>query len=130
MSTRRRAAGRSTPCARPTESRCGLRPSERRTSSPARTWHPSTTSASRSEEHTSELQSLRHLVCRLLLEKKNDPADRPAANSTAGRSLHSDAPCPAADREQPADGCASDPADTGTIAAASSGESAAPSQKQ
>src|SRR5262245_65958439 len=27
--------------------------------------------AVRSEEHTSELQSLRHLVCRLLLEKKN-----------------------------------------------------------
>src|ERR1035438_9918514 len=26
--------------------------------------------AHRSEEHTSELQSLRHLVCRLLLEKK------------------------------------------------------------
>src|ERR1039458_10608687 len=26
--------------------------------------------ANRSEEHTSELQSLRHLVCRLLLEKK------------------------------------------------------------
>src|SRR5437899_5524391 len=26
--------------------------------------------SSRSEEHTSELQSLRHLVCRLLLEKK------------------------------------------------------------
>src|SRR5262245_64919057 len=26
--------------------------------------------AERSEEHTSELQSLRHLVCRLLLEKK------------------------------------------------------------
>src|SRR5437899_8041465 len=30
----------------------------------------------RSEEHTSELQSLRHLVCRLLLEKKNK-ASRP-----------------------------------------------------
>src|SRR5262245_66038697 len=30
-----------------------------------RTW-----AATRSEEHTSELQSLRHLVCRLLLEKK------------------------------------------------------------
>src|SRR5205814_5076177 len=29
---------------------------------------------SRSEEHTSELQSLRHLVCRLLLEKKNGDA--------------------------------------------------------
>src|SRR5947199_5222265 len=29
----------------------------------------------RSEEHTSELQSLRHLVCRLLLEKKKDQED-------------------------------------------------------
>src|SRR5258705_3114421 len=28
----------------------------------------------RSEEHTSELQSLRHLVCRLLLEKKKKRA--------------------------------------------------------
>src|SRR5258705_3363008 len=28
--------------------------------------------AYRSEEHTSELQSLRHLVCRLLLEKKKN----------------------------------------------------------
>src|SRR5947199_1190831 len=28
------------------------------------------TASGRSEEHTSELQSLRHLVCRLLLEKK------------------------------------------------------------
>src|SRR5499426_4924336 len=30
----------------------------------------STMPLNRSEEHTSELQSLRHLVCRLLLEKK------------------------------------------------------------
>src|SRR5262245_13145540 len=30
------------------------------------------TLANRSEEHTSELQSLRHLVCRLLLEKKKE----------------------------------------------------------
>src|SRR5205823_13056477 len=29
--------------------------------------------ASRSEEHTSELQSLAYLVCRLLLEKKKEP---------------------------------------------------------
>src|SRR5437016_8826196 len=29
----------------------------------------------RSEEHTSELQSLTNLVCRLLLEKKNNRAD-------------------------------------------------------
>src|SRR5205814_7041062 len=32
--------------------------------------------AARSEEHTSELQSLRHLVCRLLLEKKNKQISR------------------------------------------------------
>src|SRR5438045_7455037 len=41
----------------------------------------------RSEEHTSELQSLRHLVCRLLLEKKkknnnhNIDAQRPQYTS-------------------------------------------------
>src|SRR2546429_7261898 len=38
-------------------------------------WHTSKNTArinaSRSEEHTSELQSRLHLVCRLLLEKKN-----------------------------------------------------------
>src|SRR5205814_5873372 len=33
----------------------------------------------RSEEHTSELQSLRHLVCRLLLEKKKNPPAAPPA---------------------------------------------------
>src|SRR5690625_6328991 len=32
---------------------------------------PQTVNYSRSEEHTSELQSRGHLVCRLLLEKKN-----------------------------------------------------------
>src|SRR5947199_5560310 len=32
----------------------------------------------RSEEHTSELQSLRHLVCRLLLEKKKTRVTRRA----------------------------------------------------
>src|SRR5258708_29571634 len=32
--------------------------------------------AGRSEEHTSELQSPDHLVCRLLLEKKKKTADR------------------------------------------------------
>src|SRR5205814_7568911 len=32
--------------------------------------NPAAASLMRSEEHTSELQSLRHLVCRLLLEKK------------------------------------------------------------
>src|SRR3712207_7663128 len=32
----------------------------------------------RSEEHTSELQSRQYLVCRLLLEKKNDKTERRA----------------------------------------------------
>src|SRR6266487_7059765 len=34
------------------------------------TWCPTSPAWSRSEEHTSELQSPVHLVCRLLLEKK------------------------------------------------------------
>src|SRR2546422_1892138 len=34
--------------------------------------------AHRSEEHTSELQSRLHLVCRLLLEKKNTHPDTPS----------------------------------------------------
>src|SRR5258708_24647914 len=37
---------------------------------------PQFKSSSRSEEHTSELQSPDHLVCRLLLEKKNRQATR------------------------------------------------------
>src|SRR5438876_3469442 len=35
------------------------------------------TAEKRSEEHTSELQSPVHLVCRLLLEKKKGKQDRP-----------------------------------------------------
>src|SRR5207237_10467645 len=38
----------------------------------------------RSEEHTSELQSHLNLVCRLLLEKKNDTATEMRAETTAG----------------------------------------------
>src|SRR5690348_17377758 len=38
--------------------------------------------AERSEEHTSELQSPVHLVCRLLLEKKNDTLVTPSAASS------------------------------------------------
>src|SRR2546422_7666127 len=34
------------------------------------TWISTPATASRSEEHTSELQSRLHIVCRLLLEKK------------------------------------------------------------
>src|ERR1039458_924600 len=43
--------------------RCGFRDVQKRAGGQVRHY-------TRSEEHTSELQSLRHLVCRLLLEKK------------------------------------------------------------
>src|SRR2546429_1054249 len=40
----------------------------------------------RSEEHTSELQSRLHLVCRLLLEKKKEKSsDAPSGNLTCRR---------------------------------------------
>src|ERR1039458_10689388 len=43
----------------------------------------------RSEEHTSELQSLRHLVCRLLLEKKKTKKQprHPVLHSNSTRSV-------------------------------------------
>src|SRR2546422_6835210 len=49
----------------------------------------------RSEEHTSELQSRLHLVCRLLLEKKKTVAQ--------GRGHHPQRGAPARAREAPAD---------------------------
>src|SRR2546429_1592384 len=42
--------------------------------------HPRT----RSEEHTSELQSRLHLVCRLLLEKKKDVLNGPTSGADLG----------------------------------------------
>src|SRR2546425_6832180 len=39
----------------------------------------------RSEEHTSELQSLAYLVCRLLLEKKKQHKQYPTCKHTSGR---------------------------------------------
>src|SRR2546422_7255352 len=44
--------------------------------------------ALRSEEHTSELQSRLHLVCRLLLEKKKPSAPRSSSSSTHWRTAH------------------------------------------
>src|SRR5690348_18058075 len=44
---------------------------------PARTRRPTSVAATRSEEHTSELQSPVHLVCRLLLEKKKNHSTQP-----------------------------------------------------
>src|SRR5438093_6413868 len=51
------------------------RPSAIAGASCSRTRRQGTRSASRSEEHTSELQSLTNLVCRLLLEKKKTKPD-------------------------------------------------------
>src|ERR1035438_10644240 len=48
----------------------------------------STGLCSRSEEHTSELQSLRHLVCRLLLEKKKKKQHRSREISSSLRRAH------------------------------------------
>src|ERR1019366_7396367 len=42
---------------------------------------------SRSEEHTSELQSLTNLVCRLLLENKHPVIDQPQGGKSGRRSL-------------------------------------------
>src|SRR3989442_5664650 len=44
-------------------------------------------SATRSEEHTSELQSRPHLVCRLLLEKKKNMKTPPPTSGHAARPL-------------------------------------------
>src|SRR5438552_10505674 len=54
-------------------SRLEVSPRTRRCSLPRNPYDQSTgLSSRRSEEHTSELQSPDHLVCRLLLEKKKD----------------------------------------------------------
>src|SRR5262245_63268040 len=48
-------------------------------------WRTASMPASRSEEHTSELQSLRHLVCRLLLEKKKQTLRRTTVKCNTDR---------------------------------------------
>src|SRR2546430_9893422 len=51
-------------------------------------WRHRLAALPRSEEHTSELQSQSNLVCRLLLEKKNDdPPDRGELRSQLSRDL-------------------------------------------
>src|SRR5258708_20935490 len=47
-------------------------PFVRRSAGQSRTFAAAEADGERSEEHTSELQSPDHLVCRLLLEKKNN----------------------------------------------------------
>src|SRR5687768_17830142 len=75
-------AARAARSARPPARR---RPHGRSSSSPDGRYSPR---AGRSEEHTSELQSRLHLVCRLLLEKKKK------LNSSAACESPSDSPTP------------------------------------
>src|SRR5262245_64702490 len=62
-----RPCSRAVPCSDPSRATAALRSATSKESAPCGCG-PCT--VRRSEEHTSELQSLRHLVCRLLLEKK------------------------------------------------------------
>src|SRR3712207_8519202 len=66
----RRAATRTRARCATTWRRSPCRSARRRASTSASRGRCSSASASRSEEHTSELQSRQYLVCRLLLEKK------------------------------------------------------------
>src|SRR2546430_10100970 len=61
------------------------------TCAPIRTMPRSSRSTSRSEEHTSELQSQSNLVCRLLLEKKKQQRLRLARPRHAVLQPHADA---------------------------------------
>src|SRR2546426_4957234 len=51
-------------------------------------WGPAAVTRPRSEEHTSELQSPCNLVCRLLLEKKNNTEADPLPPSQRARRTH------------------------------------------
>src|SRR6266702_7374063 len=57
--------------------RCGCRGASRRARSPPGPARRPISIRRRSEEHTSELQSRGHLVCRLLLEKKKNKKNDP-----------------------------------------------------
>src|SRR5258708_8140052 len=67
----------------------------RRRNRPA--WAP-TSSSARSEEHTSELQSPDHLVCRLLLAKKKRPPIYPLPSKSKAASTHLRQRCSRIDR--------------------------------
>src|ERR1035441_10110190 len=84
------AAPSSSPEPRPTAPSPSARPSSPPAFPPSPSPSPASprSLSSRSEEHTSELQSLRHLVCRLLLEKKKKGPGRPLKrhHAAGGRS--------------------------------------------
>src|SRR2546422_8541349 len=64
----------------PSPRRCGACPRGRAAAPPRRRPRRTRAGSRRSEEHTSELQSRLHLVCRLLLEKKKKKSKQSAAS--------------------------------------------------
>src|SRR5262245_64183229 len=62
------------------------------------TWWAATSCKARSEEHTSELQSLRHLVCRLLLEKKKKKTQPNTKQSKTHKDYHMTRTTPASNQ--------------------------------
>src|SRR3989442_4636372 len=69
----------------------GVEAERRRQALRARAHEAESLAATRSEEHTSELQSRPHLVCRLLLEKKKTPRSPDGTTrrrESLARSLH------------------------------------------
>src|SRR2546429_6383633 len=56
-------------------------------------YHPQPWVAYRSEEHTSELQSRLHLVCRLLLEKKKKNTPKTLSSRSRDVMPYTDAEC-------------------------------------
>src|SRR5438094_3914411 len=91
--SRSRPGERSRPIAPPAPTDCSTRPSAR-SSEPNRraasTPWCSPLGDSRSEEHTSELQSPYDLVCRLLLEQKKHALDRFIAPCATAVAQHHD----------------------------------------
>src|SRR3712207_8946391 len=73
-SSRPRSSGRCTSRGTPGGSGCPTGADQPEKCRGAR--HPGALSGGRSEEHTSELQSRQYLVCRLLIDKKNNPCSR------------------------------------------------------
>src|SRR2546430_10855587 len=81
------ARGRNRPASRARRRIVPARPSSRRAGAVA-----GRTSASRSEEHTSELQSQSNLVCRLLLEKKKETQEQGGPSHLLRRAWQSGLP--------------------------------------
>src|SRR3712207_7787640 len=84
---RSRTVGRARPCVAAGHDGFGPRATQRDRDAAG---CPDGGGSSRSEEHTSELQSRQYLVCRLLLEKKNVFYRRVVVDCPVGRGAYDD----------------------------------------